>query len=440
MATYEELQARLNRAHGKMLESLPKVEATNEVDYDGEWTDEQRTAYGAAEKEVQDLNFKIKVFLEQKEREDAAAQTVKDVAAKASQSEDEAQHDVLKYKAAMGAFLRYGNGKGTAKGSMTDEQREMLTPALSRQARGVAFGLETGTDAAGGFGVPDVIRSEVLQIVGNRNILRQICTVDTYDSGREQALISIDETGEEGEAKAEGAATGTQQDPVLAERKMNFAVIQSKEIKMTDELSTDIALANFATKITEAAWGRIGKSELKAHTEETANAGNFANIVGFLSLATRGATAASATSIVLSDLLNLYASVKPEFRTTGVWVYHSSVFVVLLGLNAQTSGVPLWLPGNLASGEPATFLGKPIYENDEMGTIATGKKPVAFGDFRRYEIGDVAGTDVLFRFDSSNAADYAKAGEVGWLARRRVGGQLNTIAGAWDAIKVLTMG
>lgn len=55
----------------------------------------------------------------------------------------------------------------------------------------------------------------------------------------------------------------------------------------------------------------------------------------------------------------------------------------------------LWQMGDVRTGEPDQFLGKPYSVNQAMANIATTAKPVIFGDFSRYVVRKVNGFQVL---------------------------------------------
>jgi HK97 family phage major capsid protein len=85
----------------------------------------------------------------------------------------------------------------------------------------------------------------------------------------------------------------------------------------------------------------------------------------------------------------------------------------------------LWQPGN--GGEPATVMGYPVTEVEDMPDIGTGNAAIAFGDFRRgYLIADRQGARVLR--DPYSAKPY-----VLFYTTKRVGGGVQN----FDAIKAM---
>ena len=98
-----------------------------------------------------------------------------------------------------------------------------------------------------------------------------------------------------------------------------------------------------------------------------------------------GATASASTSFTVNDLMTLRNSVIPGYRMNGSWVMGTNAHNLLCVL-CDDNGSYLWFP-EISAGEPATFLGSPVYEDAGLPDIATGTKgSVLFGDFSYYKI------------------------------------------------------
>ncbi|MEM1104064.1 MAG: phage major capsid protein, partial [Pseudomonadota bacterium] len=86
----------------------------------------------------------------------------------------------------------------------------------------------------------------------------------------------------------------------------------------------------------------------------------------------------------------------------------------------------IWQPG-LSAGQPATLLGFPVTEAEEMPPISSGSYSIAFGDFERgYLIVDRVGLRILRDPFSSKPF-------VLFYTTKRVGGGVQD----FDAIKLL---
>ena len=434
MAQLTDLQAKLNQAHGRMMEQLPKNVDTGEVDYEnGEWeNDEAQAKYKAAAAEVNALNTQMEVYNTLNRAKTAQEIAALNVADASNVSVDNAAHQVQRFLSAHGDFLKHGMD---AESRIKDENREYMAQRLMRPGRGECFALNTGTASEGGNTVPDEVSSMIESAMGNENVMRTVGTVVTAETGRAKTLITVDDSANYGVGKAENqAAAGL--DPATGGRQIRFANIDSREIKMSDELLLDSGVDTLLMDIMQIATERVGRAEERAFTEATANAAPLDVLVGLLADATVGHTTAANSAINRADLNGIFASVRGRHRRNSVWLYPSSLLPSFMGL-ATTDQLPIWQPGNVAMDLPMTLFGKPMYENEELPALAANSKSLVFGDLKKFRIEDVPSAERMFRFDETNSADYASKGEVGFLYRRRVGCRLWTVSGTFDAVKVL---
>jgi HK97 family phage major capsid protein len=135
-------------------------------------------------------------------------------------------------------------------------------------------------------------------------------------------------------------------------------------------------------------------------------------------------TTAAAGVIIVEDMLDLVYACPKKYRKNGSFVVNSATELALRKLRAggstTTDGPFLWQP-SVYAGAPNTFLGRPIYTDDNMETLAGAEQVIAiFGDFR-------AGYRILDRkgFGIQRLSElYAEAGLVGFKVHARVGGYL----------------
>ncbi len=145
---------------------------------------------------------------------------------------------------------------------------------------------------------------------------------------------------------------------------------------------------------------------------------------GFLTAAGVGTTpSGSAATIADADgqangLISLWHSIKTAYAIRGVWLLNRNTLAAVRKLKDADKNY-VWQPG-LAQGQPNTILGAPYVEVPDMPDEGAGTTPVAFGDFRRgYTIVDRIALSVL-----RDPFTQATAGNIRFIARRRVGGQL----------------
>ncbi len=109
--------------------------------------------------------------------------------------------------------------------------------------------------------------------------------------------------------------------------------------------------------------------------------------LGIVTGSTLGVTAASASAFTLAELLSLTESIDPAYQRNAALVMNRNTRKAIRGL---TSGVGEYLWGkDIATGAPQTFNGFPVIIDENMADIATGTKPIVFGDISKYLIRDV---------------------------------------------------
>ncbi len=126
-----------------------------------------------------------------------------------------------------------------------------------------------------------------------------------------------------------------------------------------------------------------------------------------------------ASLIKADSLISLTYQIKAGYRKNAVWIMTRQTQALIRGLKDAVSGNYLWQPG-LLNGQPDRLCGYPVLECVDMPAATAGLFPIVFGDFSQgYLIVD----RVQFMVQRL-AEKYAETGEVGFLARRRVGGQV----------------
>jgi len=135
-------------------------------------------------------------------------------------------------------------------------------------------------------------------------------------------------------------------------------------------------------------------------------------------------TAASA-AITVEDMLKILYACPAQYRRNGVFIVNSATELAIRKLRAGSGGAAgevlgefLWQP-SVQAGVPNTFLGKAIYTQDDMKTLADTAQVIAiFGDIKAgYRIIDRVGM-TLQRLTEL----YAESGLIGFKIHKRVTG------------------
>jgi HK97 family phage major capsid protein len=209
----------------------------------------------------------------------------------------------------------------------------------------------------------------------------------------------VDDTSTAALLTAEASATTTQ-DFSISRIQLNAFTYRSK-IVVSREWLQDEAV-NAASEINVMLATRLGRA-INAHFTTGDGSGKPTGILAATGGATTGKTAASATAITATEILDLVHSVDPAYRTgpTVAFMMNDSTLAAIKKLTLGSSdSTPLWVP-SVRDGAPSTIWGYPYVINQNMESIAAGKKTIAFGDWSYYVIREVLNpvfvrTDELF--------------------------------------------
>lgn len=142
---------------------------------------------------------------------------------------------------------------------------------------------------------------------------------------------------------------------------------------------------------------------------------------GLLTNGSVGETVSGHASTILADgLISLVHAVKSDYAKNGTFVFNRTSLAAIRKLK-DTAGQYVFQAGmSLIGGAPSTILGFPYVEATDMPSEGSNTYPVLFGDFSRgYMIVDRVQLAVL-----RDPFTQATSGNVRYVARRRVGGQV----------------
>ncbi|MBR4835502.1 MAG: phage major capsid protein [Clostridia bacterium] len=277
-------------------------------------------------------------------------------------------------------------------------------------------------DTDGGYLVPDTFEKNLVQTLNDTMVIRKLAHVFKTASGSHKIPVL--------ETKAKAA--WTDEGETIAETNETFgqknigAHKLTALIKVSDELLNDSAFDLEAHFRAEFA-ARMGEAEEEAFITGD-GVGKPFGILHNTEGAEVGVTTASATAITADELIKLYYSLRGPYRTNAVWILNDATVAQIRTLK-DSNGQYIWQTG-LKDGTPDTLLGKQVITTPYMPIVAGGAKPVAFGDFRKYWIGDREG----ITFKRLNEL-YAANNQVGFLASKRLDARVVVPEG----IKVLQM-
>ncbi|MCC7423776.1 MAG: phage major capsid protein [Planctomycetaceae bacterium] len=287
---------------------------------------------------------------------------------------------------------------------------ELRTIRPDRQQRA----LSAITGSAGGVTVPTGFLNQL-----ERNMLfygnaLQEFTIMRTDSGNPLPMPYADDTSNEGEIVGESADMDGSTDPTFGARTLGAYKFSSKMVKIPIEFIEDGAF-DVVGYVAEILGERLGRVKNRKGTLGT----GVKMPRGYMVAAALGVTAASATQITGDELtVDLVHSVDPAYREGATYAMHDTVLAHIRKLK-DGAGRPLF-QSNLAEGFPDTIDGRRFWINQHMDSgVTTGKKPVAFGNFKKVIWREVRSIRMV-RLDER----YAEKDQVAFLAIQRGDGDM----------------
>lgn len=393
------IQAMRERRNGLAVEARKLLDESK----DKAWTPENQTKYDGLTGEIVDIDQRIE--REQKLLDLAAEEHVqhRERDPKAKRDTDDLLSDIKIFD----TWMRRGE-KG-----LSAEQATKLYNTMS-----------TTTPGEGGYTVPALVASELINSLKDFGGMRSVAQLLTTAQGNPLSYPTSDGTAEVGELLAENTAAAAL-DPSFGTVGLNVFKYSSKVIAVPIELLQDSSVdieAFVRARIIE----RIGRITNQHFTTGTGTAQPRGIVTGASSgkVGTTGQT----LTVIYDDLVDLLESVDEAYQLGGEckFMFAQTVRGLLRKLK-DTAGRPIWTPGyeaGITAGAPDLLLGKAVVINNNMPVPAANAKSIIYGDMKKYIIRDAMAVS-LMRFDDSA---YASKGQVGFLAFVRSGGNLTDAA------------
>ena len=313
----------------------------------------------------------------------------------------------------------------------TNEQRAAAErTGLNLQSRSLTIPLSayqieerdnTSSGSAGGYTIPQGFLAELNIRRALFNPMREHARVIQTETGNPLPLPTVDDTSVTGSLVSEGTAS-TASDVTFGQVTLNSYTYRTL-IKASNELLRDTGI-DIQAYLAQLMGDRIGRSESAAFATGTGSS----QPQGFVTGASAGVTAASATAITINEVVGLINSLDAAYHPNAKFAMHQSVWYYLLKL--QDSLGRNLIPMNYADPTDRRLMGFPVILNNSMASsVATTNKTIAFGDFEQFYIRD-AGPLEIRRLDER----YADAYETGFLAV----GRRDSKVVQTNAIKLLT--
>ena len=355
------------------------------------WTKEEQASFDNIADEIERTQAQIKSIERMREldAEKHFDNVVKDVSKKGD-------GDTIDAMTAVALYLRHGN-------NVSAEQAIAIRNAMS-----------TTTPAEGGYTVPVEVASMVVDSLKAFGGMREVAQVITTAGGNPLNWPTSDGTSEVGEIVAENAAA-TGADITFGTVAVNPYKYSSKKIALPVELIQDSAIDVVQFVVNRLAQ-RLGRITNQHYTTGTGTSQPF----GVMARAATGKTGTTGQTLTVTydDLIDLIHSVNIAYRARGARFMLRDTSVAVIRKLKDTSGRPIWNPGDnqsISGGTPSTICGYAYTVNEDVAAMAANAKSIAFGDFSQFVIRDVAGSTSLRRFDDSAFALNGQVGFCGWM-------------------------
>ena len=284
--------------------------------------------------------------------------------------------------------------------------------------------MQEGTDAEGGFFVPEEYRNVVIHNTGVPGGLhRPYCTVIT--TGLKDGYMPT--CGSMSWAVIAEEATYGDNTPTVGQ--VTFTIRKTGgTVKVSSELLED-SMTNIPALLAQIGGEAAGRYE----DEQIIGGDGTSEIQGIRTAGTDGTATASATAVTVNDWMTWYFDLPAQFRTNAIISTSSSFLGYLAQIGSTAAGVHLL--SSLREAPEGPISGKTVVAFDGTGwdngaAPASAEELGCIGDFRNYYLIDRIGMSV--RRDDSV---YAATDQVGFFIRQRGDGRV----GLADAFRIFKM-
>jgi HK97 family phage major capsid protein len=292
--------------------------------------------------------------------------------------------------------------------------------------------LSEGSNADGGYTVPLEIAQTIDRILAKASPIRALATVQQIGSSIYRKPITTVEAASGWVAETDSiSTTSTPTISAIDFPAMELYAMPATTQPLLDDSFVDIEqwLANevqivFAEQEGAAFVSGSGSGQPKGFISYT-NVADASWSWGNIGYIASGAAGAFASSDPADALIQLAYAPKQGYRANGTWVMNRKTESIVRKFKDDNDNY-IWQPGT-AVGQPATLLGYPVAEAEDMPDIAANSYSIAFGDFARgYLVVDRVGIRVLR--DPYSAKPY-----ILFYTTKRVGGGVQN----FEAIKLM---
>ena len=279
--------------------------------------------------------------------------------------------------------------------------KDMLHTGMPQKAR------RRGSAGSGNFIVPDTFEQKLVKGLTEKSLIRKLSTVmKTNARMRIPTIIADGEATWIPENEPVQFSEAVYGEIVLDAYKLAHKVIVSDEMLEDAQFDVEDYIRQLFVESVSAA------EELALFIGD----GN-GKPTGLLHQASTGWVSEKAGDITYDDILNLIHSVKSPYRKNAVLVMSEDAITKLLSIIHYHGDSP-W-DVSLKDGTTKTLFGYPVYTTNYLDRVLPGTKPVLFGDFSYFWIGERGKRSVKRLIER-----YADTGQVAYITTERIDAKL----------------
>ncbi len=251
--------------------------------------------------------------------------------------------------------------------------------------------------ASGGFLIPESMDTEIRSLVLEESIVRSRATVVPM-STPQMLFPFVDWTTNVGSTFGGWTVTRVSEGGTITPSTAKFGRVQlsvTKQVagaEVPNEMFSDVAaLDGFIRRTLPQAVAFAEDVDFLTGDGAGKPLGALTSTNTALITITKETNQVAAT-VVLDNILKMYARMLPSSKGRAVWLVNPTTFSQLqqLAIPVGTGGAPVMLM-NLANGPIPTILGRPVIETEKVPALGSASD-ISFVDFTYYLIGDRPGS------------------------------------------------
>ena len=245
-----------------------------------------------------------------------------------------------------------------------------------------------GTNANGGYAVPEGLDKIVTDYIMDDCVMMQLCRVAPFIAGYKKNVTLTDGAAE---FAVETTKATKQDSPTMAQvSAVQGKLLSKQEISQEAKIEMTMDPENWVKDCI----GMLFSEKLEAQSlSGSGSDGQTKGVLGYINDAVgsadftkieflkTGQAGALASSGPLDKLKEMISKLKTTYRRNAKWLMSRSAELLIQQVKDST-GNYIWQPSIIA-GEHDRLFGHDVYISDSMPAVASGSNSIIFGDFKR---------------------------------------------------------